>query len=185
MDNFVFDPSIKFLDPEKLLFASGLSSGQVVVDLGSGSGFYTLAAGKIVGDHGSVCSVDILETALDHVTAEARLKGLRNLKTLRTNLEENKSCANIQTGTVDLVIVANLLHQIKNQNELFTEIYRLLKTGGKLIVVEWNDQPSSIGPVANERLKPGQIRQLAKQVTLKEAGTLPTDPYHYGLMFIK
>lgn len=185
MNNFVFDPGAKFLDPEKTLFATGLSTGQIVADLGTGSGFYTLAAGKIVGEQGLVYAADILDTALDHVVAESRLKGLRNLKTMRVDLEQANSCAAIPTGSVDLVIFANVLHQIKNQDGLFAEGYRMLKTGGKLLVIEWNDQPSPIGPVATARIAPNIIKILAKQTTLKEAGVLNTDAYHYGLMFIK
>src|SRR5258708_33097125 len=113
MNNFVFDPSSKFLDPDKLLFASGRSAGQSVADLGTGSGFYALAAAKIVGDAGLVYSCDILESALDHVAAEARVKGVRNLKTFRTDLEQSNSCLQIPTGSVALVILANLLHQLQ------------------------------------------------------------------------
>src|SRR5579885_1550372 len=124
MNNFVFQPGNKFLDPEKLLFGAGLATGQIVADLGTGSGFYTLAAAKIVGDAGLVYSTDILESALDHVAAEARLKGMRNLKTFRTDLELPNSCLQISTGSVDMVILANLLHQIKNPKALFVEVYR-------------------------------------------------------------
>lgn len=185
MNNFVFNPAAKFLDPEKILFAAGLSEGQIVADLGSGSGFYALAAGKIVGDNGLVYAVDVLDTALDHISAEGRLKGVRNLKTMRTDLELLNSCRLIPTGSVDMVILANITHQIKNQNVLFTEAYRMLKTGGELVVIEWNDQPGPIGPRAAERIQPANLRKLTKQITLKEAGTLETDSYHYGLMFVK
>src|SRR3989344_6086734 len=97
----VFDPTKKFLDPEKVLFAAGLSLGQTLADLGSGSGFYTIAAAKIVGERGSVYTVDVLESTLDHISAEARLKGIRNVKTLACNLEEADSCKQIKVGSVD------------------------------------------------------------------------------------
>lgn len=185
MNNFVLAPTVKFLDPERILFAAGLSEGQIVADLGTGSGFYSLAAGKIVGDNGFVYAVDILDTALDHLAAEGRLKGIRNLKILRADLEQENSCRSVPTGSVDLIIMAAIVHQIKNQQGLFKEAYRMLKTGGKLIVVDWNDQPGPIGPVASDRIKPEALIKLAKQTTLKEAGSLATDSYHFGLMFIK
>jgi len=68
---------------------------------------------------------------------------------------------------------------------LFAESYRILKTGGKLLVVEWNDQPSPIGPAASERMPVSQIKKLAASSNLKEAGVVPADAYHYGLVFIK
>jgi ubiquinone/menaquinone biosynthesis C-methylase UbiE len=185
MSNFIFDPSTKFLDPERLLFGTGLGPGQTFVDLGSGSGFYTLAAGKIVGEQGLVYSVDILESALDHVAAETRMKGLRNIKTLLADLEAEGSCPQIPTGSADMVLFANLLHQIKNSANLFGEAYRLLKTGGKLVVIEWNDQPGPLGPSVEDRISSTQTTRLAQKSAFKSAGTINTDPYHYGLIFIK
>lgn len=185
MNNFVFDPSSKFIDPEKILFQAGLSAGQTLADLGAGSGFYAFAAGKIVGEQGTVYAVDILETALDHIAAEGRLKGLRNIKTVRADLEDNNAVTVIPSGSCDIVLFANILHQLKNKEELFAKAYSLLKSGGKLVVIEWNDQPGPIGPVSAERLTPEEAGKLAGQATLKPGGILPADSYHYGLIFIK
>ncbi|MBX4187204.1 MAG: class I SAM-dependent methyltransferase [Candidatus Doudnabacteria bacterium] len=185
MNKLVFDPSRKFMDPEQILFAAGLTNGQNIVDFGSGSGFYSIAAAKIVGEQGSVYSIDILESALDHTGAEARLKNLRNIKTLMADLEKPASCSQIPTGTADVALFANIAHQITNQSNLFAEAFRVLKTGGKLVIVEWNQQPSPIGPGTTERLTPAEAGQLAKKSGFKSAGEIAVGPYHYGLIFIK
>jgi predicted methyltransferase len=185
MNKFVFDPTRKFVDPERVLFAAGLSAGQTFADFGSGSGFYSLGASKIVGEQGVVYSIDVLESALDHVVAEARLKGLRNIKTMMCDLEQSAPCGQISTGTVDMVLFANITHQIKNRPNLFAEAFRLLKTGGKLVVIEWNQQPSPIGPPAAERVDEADIASIGKKAGFKTVGELTVDPYHYGSMFIK
>ena len=185
MNKFVFDPTRKFVDPERVLFAAGLGKGQNFADFGSGSGFYTMGAAKIVGEQGNVYSVDVLESALDHIVAEARLKGLKNIKTLQCDLEQSAACKLVPAGSVDMVLFANITHQIKNSNNLFGEAYRLLKTGGKLVIIEWNQQPSPIGPVAADRLSEAEVSSSAKKSGFKTAGNLTVDPYHYGLMFIK
>lgn len=185
MSNFFFDPSTKFLDPERTLFAVGLAKGQHVADLGTGSGYYTLTSGKIVGEQGLVFAVDILEGSLDHVAAEGRLQGLKNIKLLHVDLEQNNSCAAIPTGSIDVVVLANILHQIKNKSNLFAEAYRIAKTGAKFLIIEWNDQPSPIGPPLSERIQSELVNKLAVQVTLKPAGSVVADIYHYGSLFIK
>ncbi len=182
---FLRDPSKKFLDPEKVLFAAGLAKGHSFADLGSGSGFYTLAAAGIVGEQGVVSSVDILESTLDHISAEARLKNVHNIKTFACDLEKSTSCSQITEGSADMVLMANITHQIKNRRNLFAEAYRLLKTGGKLLVIEWNEQPAPIGPVASERISEAEVNNAAKSATFKSAGNLSVDAYHYGLIFIK
>src|SRR3989344_1578966 len=177
-----FDPTHKFLNPEKILFAGGLSAGQTVADLGAGSGFYTQAAAKIVGDQGAVYAADVLESALDHIAADARLKGYRNINFLRCDLESRHACDTVPAGSIDMVILANIVHQLKNQPDLFTQAYRMLKTDGKVVAIEWNDQPSPIGPIAQQRLSPETMARFAQTANLKPAGELSCDPYHYGLI---
>ncbi|MBI4363366.1 MAG: class I SAM-dependent methyltransferase [Candidatus Doudnabacteria bacterium] len=185
MESLVFDPQIKFLSPDKVLFATGLTVSQTVADLGTGSGFYAVAAAKIVGETGNVLVVDILESALEHVSAEARLKFLRNIKTLRCDLEKPKSCLKIPDGSVDLVIMGNILHQIGSKDNLMTEAYRLLKTGGKLLLIDWNQKPSTIGPPAKARISSEQARQLVLKFNFKLSREVDTDNYHYGMVFVK
>ncbi|HEX9502915.1 MAG TPA: methyltransferase domain-containing protein [Patescibacteria group bacterium] len=185
MNKFVFDPTRKFLDPERVLFAAGLGTGQTFADFGSGSGFYTVGASRIVGEQGTVYSVDILESVLDHIGAEARLKGLRNIKTLMCDLELAAACSQIPVGSLDMALFGNITHQIKNRTNLFAEAYRLLKTGGKLVIIEWNDQPGPIGPIASDRITEAVVLSLAQKSGFKVAGSINVDPYHYGHIFIK
>ena len=185
MTDLGFNPNNKFIDPEKVLFAAGLSAGLTLADLGAGSGFYTFAAGKIVGEQGKVIAVDVMESALEHIASEARIKNLRNIRSIRVDLEQANSLAAIDAGSVDFVLFGNTLHQIKDKAGLMAQAYRLLKTGGKLIVLEWNDQPSPIGPMSSDRIGSTETIQLANKASLKQAGVLQTDPYHYGLIFIK
>ena len=84
-----------------------------------------------------------------------------------------------------MVLFANILHQITSKKNLLGQAYRLLKTGGKLVVIEWNEIPSPIGPIASERISNNDVAKLAAEATFKPAGLLTADIYHYGLIFIK
>jgi len=185
MNNLHLSPSLKFNNPEKILFAAGLAARQTFADFGAGSGFYSFAAGQVVGEHGLVFAVDVLQTALDHIAAEARLQGLRNIKTVRADLEKDKSVDGIPLGSVDVVLFSNITHQIHDKTKLFATAYRVLKTGGKLLVIDWNDSPSPIGPPATARVSATEVEALSTKTHLKPAGHLPSDSYHYALMFIK
>lgn len=175
----------KFLDPEKVLFHAGLGRGQVMVDFGAGSGYYVLAGGKIVGDKGLVYAVDLLEAALEHIGAEARLRLLRNIRTVRADLDVPESCRSIPEGTCDLLLMGNVVHEVKNRQSLFVEAYRLLKTGGKLLVLEWNDQRSPIGPAPEVRVKPEEVMAIAEKHSFKFVKRVDADKFHFGLLFIK
>jgi ubiquinone/menaquinone biosynthesis C-methylase UbiE len=174
----------RFLDPEKVLFRAGLSAGETVADFGAGSGFYALSAGKMVGQNGIVYVVDVLESALEHVSADARLRMLKNIRTLTADLETS-NLKQIPDGSCDMVIFANVLHQIKNRKNLLAQAYRALKTGGKLLVIDWNDKPGPIGPKAGMRVAEDEVEKFLVQSGLRMDSKIETDPYHYGLIFIK
>lgn len=178
------DTNKKFLDPEQVLFKTGLDRSAVVVDLGAGSGFFATAAGKIVGDDGRVFVVDILESALAHVSSEARIRRLRNIQTIRHDLEKGE-VPQIAAGSADLIVAANLLHQLADSDNLMKEVYRLLKTGGKLLVIDWNQNMAVIGPKPEHRVTETDIKTLAQKVHLKFKNAIETDHLHFGLLFVK
>lgn len=185
MNNLGIAGTNKFLDPEHILFQAGLKKGQVMADFGAGSGYYVLAGGKLVGERGQVFAVDLLESALEHIGAEARLRLIRNVRTVRADLDGQNACSSIPAGTCDLVLMGNVVHEVKNKQNLFVEAYRLLKTGGSLLVLEWNDQRSPIGPSPEVRVTPETVTKLAQAHNLKPVKRLEADRYHYGLLFVK
>ena len=177
-------PYTKFLDPEKVMFQTGLSQGQVVADLGAGAGFYAIASAKIVGAGGSVFVVDILENALNNVASQSRIQGLQNIKTIRADLE-SQTLSQIPSGSVDLVIMGNLLHQLKNRTNVMKEAFRVLKTGGKLLIVDWNDNPSPSGPAATDRIAQAEAVKLGSAAVFKLVRQLEADRFHYGVLMEK
>jgi ubiquinone/menaquinone biosynthesis C-methylase UbiE len=173
----------KFLNPKTILFEAGLKSGQTMADLGSGSGFYSMAAAEIVGDNGQVISADVKESALDHLDAEARLKGLRTIKTYRCDLDEEKLACKLPEGECDMVVLANIMHEAVNHKNLLQHAYALLKSGGRLVVVDWNNEPGPIGPPADKRISEAAVKQLLESSTFKYIKNLETDHYHFGMAF--
>jgi ubiquinone/menaquinone biosynthesis C-methylase UbiE len=180
-----FKVSQRFLDPEKVLFRAGLSGGQTLADLGSGSGHYALAGASIVGTAGKVVAVDVLESSLAHVSAEARLRMFKNIKTIQADLEQPVGVRQVADGSCDMVVFGNLFHQIKNRGQLLKESYRMLKTQGRLVVVDWNDAPGPIGPKHEDRVMEKEVTKLVEAAGFKPHGHIDTDNYHYGLIFIK
>lgn len=175
----------KFLNPESILFLAGLKPNQIVADLGAGSGFYALAAAKIVGMHGQVHVIDVKEPVLDHLAGEARMRGYKNIKTYLADLDEPKIPARIPTGQSDMVILANILHEVENRKNLLAHAYALLKTGGQLLVVDWNDQPSPIGPDASKRLQPADVKKEIESNGLRFVKEVESDSYHFAMVFSK
>lgn len=173
------------LDPYYILEEIGLGSGMKIADFGCGAaGHFVIPAGKIIGKNGTSYAVDLLKSVLSAVKSRARFEGVDNVEAVWSNLEIY-GATKIKEGSLDFVLLANTLFQIKKNEEVFKEAIRLLKSGGKTAVVEWKMIDAPLGPPMEKRLSKDYIRGLAKKYNLEEVKDFKAGPYHYGLVFKK
>ena len=154
-----------------------------IADFGCGNGHYAAAAGILVGSSGEVFALDILEEALSQTAALARLSGAHNVSTRQCNLEKFGGC-NLPETSCDLVIASGILHQTENRDNVLKEAYRVLKTGGRILVVEWQKN-SPFGPVVADRLDVISARQLLEKQGFRPGFDLPAGSFHYALLYTK
>lgn len=106
----------------------GLSEGERVVDAGSGSGFDCFVAGRAVGPRGRIVGVDMLAEMLERSRRAARQMGLDHVE-FREGLIEAMP---IDDGWADAVISNGVINLCADKHAAFTEIWRVLKPGGRL-----------------------------------------------------
>src|SRR3989338_5892902 len=102
-----------FADPVKNLKALGLRENDVVVDLGAGTGFYSVAAGHIVRN-GKVYAVEIIKDFLETIKNKVKEANLRNVEIIWGNVEKLGG-TKIGDGEVDTVIASNVLFQVEDK----------------------------------------------------------------------
>jgi ubiquinone/menaquinone biosynthesis C-methylase UbiE len=124
-----------FTDPVKNLKMLHLREAEVVADLGAGTGFYTLAAGEMV-PNGKVYAVEISKDFLEVVKNKVRDAHLKNVHIIWGNIEKLRG-TQIGDCIVDAVIVSNVLFQIDDKNDFLEEIKRILKPGGRILLIDW------------------------------------------------
>ena len=107
-----------------------LREGMRVVGYGCGPGRYTLPIAKLIGPEGKVFAVDIQPLAIKTVKKKTARQGLGNVEAELVDSYDT----GIPGATIDLVLLIDILHMIKNRDALFHEIHRLLKPEGLLFV---------------------------------------------------
>lgn len=173
----------KFLDPKALLEAIPIEQGSIVADFGCGNGYYAVAASELVGRNGQVWALDILEDSLSQTATLGKLVGVTNLSTKQCDLERLGSCP-IADMSADYVLIASLLHQAENKDNVIREAYRVLKTGGKILIVEWNGG-SKFGPVAADRVSRDQAEKFLEKYGFHPVKQIPAGAFHYALLYQK
>lgn len=172
-----------FLNPEVLLKDIGLEPAMIVADFGCGNGFYAAAAGELVGDRGRVFALDILEEALSQTASLAKSERLHNVTTRLCDLEKLGS-SQIPDTSCDLVILASLLHQVDKKDSVMREAYRVLRTDGRVLVVEW--YPSSLfGPPPDLRIPKEQAAALLEKNGFRPVSEVEDGSFHYALLYSK
>jgi ubiquinone/menaquinone biosynthesis C-methylase UbiE len=120
-----------FHNPRQIL--DGLvTPGQTVLDLGCGPGFFTLAMAGMVGERGRVIAVDVQPQMLAYVRARAQRQGLAERVTLH---QVDSAGLGLETP-LDFALAFYMLHEVPDRRRLIGEISRLLKPGGRFLLVE-------------------------------------------------
>ncbi len=174
----------KFINPSAIIAQVGIQRGDIVADFGCGNGFFVLPAAQLAGAEGEVVAVDVQESKLAATVSIANQYGYRNVRVVRADLA--KPILEIPEAFCDVVILSNILHEIgQGKDALLKNAYRVLKSGGKVAVVEWKKELSPIGPPLEHRIDQEAAEVLLMKAGFRKGKELQSDGYHYGLLFLK
>lgn len=171
-----------FLNPDKIVSAFGVEEGMSVADFGCGSGYFTILLGKQVGESGRVYALDIQDSALDAVKNKAGVAGIQNIETRRANLETLGS-SGLADDSQDVVLLANILFQSSKKADILKESKRVLKEGGRLIVIDWRRGSGGFGPPNDIRTEDVSMRVLVSEAGFLYEDQIDAGQFHYGLIF--
>lgn len=176
---------MEFVNPEKVIDTIDIRPGFSVADFGAGSGFYSIAAARKLGNSGTVFAIDIRKEALEAIRSRAKLEHLHNIETVWTDLEIPGSL-NLKDESCDVVIISNILFQVDNKKAVIQEAQRVLKASGEVIVVEWRKQKASDGgPPENSRISKQQTLKEFELAGFKSDREFDAGKHHYGLVLTK
>jgi ubiquinone/menaquinone biosynthesis C-methylase UbiE len=111
--------------------------GERVLEIGPGTGYYTLDIAEWVGTEGRVEIFDLQQEFLDHVGGRAAERGLRNV----VPTQGDATALPYEDGSMDAVVLTAVLGEIPDPVAALREIRRVLKPGGRLVVGELFGDP--------------------------------------------
>ena len=174
--------SATFSSPRENVLQLGLREGMRVADLGAGSGHYALAAAGAVGHSGKVYAIDVQEDILKHLKDSAGRKHIYTIETIWGDAEKPAG-TNLREHSIDVVILANTFFQIENRFGLLAEIKRVIKSGGKLLVVDWAGSYSGIGPIPEKVVSEHDAEGFFIQGGFHKMKSFRGGPHHYAILF--
>lgn len=174
--------SVSFSVPQENVLQLGLREGMKVGELGAGSGHYARAAAAIVGHSGKVYAVDVQEELLKHLKLNTHERHQRTIETIWGDIEKPGG-THLRDAALDAVIIANTLFQIENRPGLLFEIKRVLKPGGKLLVVDWAGSYGGLGPAPESVVSEHDAEAFFIDGGFYKVKSFRAGPHQYGIIF--
>jgi len=176
----------KLIDPQAVLEHIGVRDGARIADLGCGRvGQFVFPAAQIVGEHGVVYAADIQKQVIQEIRDAVEFRHLENVQAIWCDLEKTGN-ARIPQGTIDVALLVTTLLHAKDKKTMLKEARRLLKDGGKLLVIDWLASATEfldktdVDPVDKD-----EVKKLASSSGFKFLEELSPGKFHFGLVFLK
>lgn len=166
-------------DPEIVFRELGLNEGVTFLDIGCGAGDYSIGAARRIGPGGMVIALDRRQDILDHVEERFASEGLVNISTIQADLTEGLP---IEDGCVDVCMISTVLHCIdlvEHGKAVFKEVHRVLRTGGRVVIIECGKDDLSFGPPLEMRISPEDIDVHIGESGLERDGNVVELGFNY------
>jgi ubiquinone/menaquinone biosynthesis C-methylase UbiE len=162
-------------DPEQILSAIGAGPGMVFVDMGCGDGYFAIPAARIAGPRGKVYANDIDAGAIGRLREQAAKEGLDNLFTEVKASEETVICE----GCADIVFFGINLHDFEDPVRVLRNAKKMLRSSGRLVDLDWMEQPMSFGPPPGKRFSVEKARNLIVSAGFSIVSVQDSGAFHY------
>ncbi|HTX34446.1 MAG TPA: methyltransferase domain-containing protein [Bryobacteraceae bacterium] len=129
------------LKVDEVIAKLGLKPGDIVADIGSGSGSFSIPMAKAIAPNGVLYAVDIDQKMLDHVAQRAKDAGVSNLRTVLGEYDDPK----LPVKNLDVAFFHRVLHMIEHRQAYLDATAKYLKPDGRVVVIDKNhkDSPDS------------------------------------------
>lgn len=171
-----------FTDPVKNLKAFDLRENMLVADIGAGSGFYSIPVAKMV-PMGKVYAIEIQKDFLTTIKNKANENHIHNIEYIVGNVEKIGG-TKLKDKLVDAVIASNIFFQVEDRDKFLEEIKRILKPGGKILLIDLSDNSSAFNFGFHKIVTKNSAREMFERKGFIWQKDIDAGDHHYGIIFI-
>ena len=125
------------LKADEVIAKLALKPGDIVADIGSGAGGFSIPMARAIGPTGTLYAVDIDQEMLDYVAAKAKTEGLGNVVTVLGDYDDPKLPV-----TVDVAFFHRVLHMIEHRQAYVNATATYMKPDGRIVIIDKNPEDS-------------------------------------------
>lgn len=166
--------------PSDVIQALNLKDGDSVVDLGCGSGYFSLKLSQPVGREGNVLAEDIRRLPLAFLWVRAARKGKHNVSVLLGDVED----PHLAPASANAVLISNTYHEFTAPKSILEHVRQFLRPGGRIVIIdrtprtaEGSNEDFHGHEIASERVE-ADLRQADFAIESRCDNFIANDPEH-------
>ncbi len=167
----------RILPANQILEDFFLKSEDIMADIGCGIGYFTFPASSIINKEGKVYALDISESMLQEVENRINEEKIHNIITVKTEEYDLK----LPDQSITYAFMCTVLHEISDKERFISEVGRILRKGGKMIVVDWEKKETDMGPPLSHRFGREEVKVLLQFQGLKTINEKNISDMFYGI----
>jgi len=175
MERLMSPERLQLQPVEPALDALALAPEDVFVDLGCGPGYFLLpAAGRVKIAWG----LDISREMLDAVRRRAAEESIENIRLAETG----EDTLPLESDCAAAVLVADVFHELNKPERILAEIRRVLKPGGRLMIIDWQRRETPAGPPVDHRISAERVKELLSMGGFADIHVAELYEQHYAVL---
>lgn len=164
--------------PSRAISALKVQPGQVVADIGAGSGYYTVRLAKAVGPAGKVYATDIQPGMLELLRGNVARAGLTNVTTVLGAPDDPK----LPPGSIDMALMVDVYHELAAPQAFLRRLRPALKRDGRLVLLEFRKEDRRVPILEVHKMSVAEVRQELEAEGFRLSAVLNDLPWQHILV---
>jgi ubiquinone/menaquinone biosynthesis C-methylase UbiE len=167
--------------PARLVELLKFKLGEVVADVGAGSGYLTFRIAAEVGAAGKVLAVDVQPEMLDIIRSKMKERGVKQVEPVLGTETDPK----LPPSAVDTIIMVDVYHELSHPYEMTDAMVKALRPGGRLVFVEYRQEDKTVPIKLVHKMSERQVLKEMGPFPLKHVKTHESLPWQHVMVFEK
>ncbi|WP_228486369.1 class I SAM-dependent methyltransferase [Paludibaculum fermentans] len=168
-------------NPQLAVKLLGIQAGDIVADVGAGSGYYTELLANRVGPAGKVYASDLQPGMLQLIRERIEKKGLKNIQVVQAS----EASPNLPNAALDLILMVDVYHEFSKPQEMLRAMRGSLKPGGRLVLLEYRKEDAAVPIREEHKMSVAGVRAEVEPEGFRFEKVLPDLPWQHILIFRK
>ena len=169
----------EYQKPHEVIHALALKPGEVVADIGAGTGYFTFHLARHVGDKGKVYAIDVSPDMIRHINRRIRETKSTNVVSLLADTDDPL----LPDGSVNRFFICDVWHHIENQTKYLSLMKKMLKPGGEVVMIDFHKKELPVGPPMKMKIAREDLIKQIETNAFRLAKEHTFLPYQYFLVF--